>query len=105
MEGGVSDAFHILPYILSAPLISAMDRTNSSLWAGAHFLLTASHFEHKLCVFYFLPRASPMQWSRVAMGLLLCMHAWETHQMEGADFLSYYVEGCLLECMVGLWYE
>lgn len=41
---------------------------------------------------------------QVAMGLLLCMHAWETHQMEGADFLSY-VEGCLLECMVGLWYE
>ena len=38
-------------------------------------------------------------------GSLLCMPAWETYQTERAGFLSYYVEGCLLKCMVHLWYE
>ena len=53
VEAGVSDAFHILPYILSAPtLISVMARTNSCLWAGAHFLLRASHLEPELCLLF-----------------------------------------------------
>ena len=60
-EANVPNAFRVLLHVLSAStLISGMAGTDSFLWAWAHFLLTASHLEHKLCVFYFLPKASPV---------------------------------------------
>lgn len=61
VEANVSDAFRVLlRVLLASTLISVMAETDSFLWAWAHFLLTASHPEHKLCVFYFLPKASPV---------------------------------------------